>query len=80
MVQAACGRKVKAGLRTGAPHRLTRSATVGDRLRPSRHGSSIVPQIRLTGQWLAEAGFNIGDKLTVQVNHQQIYISRRARP
>ena len=53
-----------------------RTVTVGERFRLFRHRSSVVPQIRLAGLWLADAGFNIGDKLNVEVDHQEIYITR----
>jgi hypothetical protein len=77
MVQAASGRQVKPAVQNAArskKNRHARSATVGDRFRSLRRGSSVVPQIRLAGQWLADAGFNIGDRLTVHVHHQQLQI------
>ncbi|KAA2240313.1 type I toxin-antitoxin system SymE family toxin [Chitinophaga agrisoli] len=37
------------------------------------------PFIRLSGQWLQKAGFNIGDKVTVDVGHEYIMI-RRLKP
>ena len=64
MVQATCGAKV------------TRLATVGERYRPLRRGGSVVPMIRLAGQWLSGAGFNIGDRLIVEVSDHELYITR----
>lgn len=34
------------------------------------------PQLRLRGQWLAEAGFHIGDRLTVAVSQGQLVITK----
>jgi Toxin SymE, type I toxin-antitoxin system len=53
-----------------------RTATVGERFRQFRRRNSVVPQIRLAGLWLTDAGFNIGDKLNVKVDQQEIYITR----
>ncbi|WP_188316126.1 SymE family type I addiction module toxin [Chitinophaga agrisoli] len=34
------------------------------------------PFIRLSGQWLQKAGFSIGDKVIVNVEHEHIVIKR----
>jgi len=36
----------------------------------------VVPFIRLSGKWLAEAGFQIGDSVTVEVNGGNLVIRR----
>src|SRR5438132_458274 len=68
MVQTASGPDVTA-----------RSATVSERYRPSRHGGSVVPMIRLAGQWLSDAGFNVGDRLIIKVSRHELYITARPR-
>ena len=35
-----------------------------------------VPQIRLQGQWLAQAGINPGDKITVTCINNQLIIAK----
>jgi hypothetical protein len=65
---------------TPGPKSYRRSATVGERFRALRQGSSVVPQIRLAGHWLADAGFNVGDRLIVEVAHQELSITRMSEP
>lgn len=42
-----------------------------------KHGqfTSIEPKIIISGKWLAEAGFKFGDKITININHQNLNIS-----
>ena len=42
-----------------------------------RRPASRVPFIRLAGQWLAAAGFNEGDSLTVQVTSGEIRLIKQ---
>lgn len=35
-----------------------------------------VPFINITGIWLAQAGFNIGDKVIVEVSNKKLVIKR----
>jgi len=35
-----------------------------------------VPELRLIGSWLAQAGFTIGDKVEVQVSNKQLIITK----
>lgn len=56
---------------------MRRAITVGELYRTNRRHESVVPQIRLSGRWLADAGFNIGDVVTVEVGDQELYVVRR---
>jgi hypothetical protein len=40
----------------------------------------IVPALRINGQWLAEAGFLPGEKVTVQVEERSLTIQVEAQP
>jgi hypothetical protein len=50
---------------TAASH--TRTLTVGETFQRRRLGEVGVPSIRLSGKWLANAGFCIGDSIQVEV-------------
>jgi hypothetical protein len=45
----------------------TRMLTVGEAFQRRSHGESVVPFIRLSGKWLADAGFRVGDAIRVSV-------------
>ena len=51
-----------------------RIATIGRRMLTSPAKAKVVPSIRLTGQWMADAGFSIGDKVEVHVSHEKLTI------
>ena len=38
------------------------------------------PFIRIRGKWLAKAGFNCGDKIQVQVEHERLVITKKLTP
>ena len=52
--------------------------------REARHagfrGGYLVPRIRISGKWLGEAGFNIGDELTMNVEHGRLTITKKGGP
>lgn len=58
------------------PASATRFATVGERYRQLSRGDSLVPQIRLAGNWLSAVGFKIGDRLRIEILDQEIRIIR----
>lgn len=35
----------------------------------------LMPKIILSGEWLAKAGFNFGDTIIININHQNLSIS-----
>jgi hypothetical protein len=37
---------------------------------------TIVPEIRISGKWLAEAGFSIGSSANIEIHEQGITISK----
>ena len=53
---------------------MSRNLTVSALFRRNRWSFSIVPFLRLSGIWLAEAGFTSGSKVTVQVERGSITI------
>jgi hypothetical protein len=40
-----------------------------------RTSSTVVPHLRLTGHWLEQAGFAIGQQVTVTVQHGKLVIT-----
>jgi toxic protein SymE len=54
----------------------TRRVKVGERFRTGRSRDRIVPEIRLSGRWLADAGFKIGDSVSIEVGNHELYIVR----
>ena len=44
------------------------------------HPVQLEPYTVLRGQWLAKAGFSIGQKITIQVSHQQLIITPSEAP
>ena len=53
-----------------------RTHTVTPLYRPAKK-SPRVPYLRMSGQWLAAAGFAIGARITVQVTAGQLIITAR---
>jgi hypothetical protein len=45
----------------------TRTLTVGETFQRRRLSEASVPFIRLSGKWLADAGFRVGDSIRVSV-------------
>lgn len=41
--------------------------------------SRAVPKLRLSGRWLEQCGFSVGDDLQVTVGRGVLLVSRRAR-
>jgi hypothetical protein len=58
------------------PEKKLRRLTVTNR---SQHGA-FVPQVRMTGRWLARAGFPAGCRLAVAVEHGRLVVTVTARP
>ena len=52
----------------------SRTLTVGETFQRRTHGESAVPFIRLSGKWLAEAGFRVGDAIRVSVMKDHIVL------
>ena len=52
---------------TGQQVSHTRTLTVGETLQRRSHGETVVPFIRLSGKWLEDAGFRVGDAIRVSV-------------
>lgn len=55
--------------------RRKRTLKVCEQFRTTRGGDRVVPQIRLCGKWLADAGFQIGDSVLVVVGDHELYIA-----
>lgn len=53
---------------------LTRTLTVGETFQRRTRGETAVPFIRLSGKWLAEAGFRVGDSIRVSVTTGRLFI------
>lgn len=51
-----------------------KTLTVSSLFQPRRRGGSTAPHLRLSGQWLASAGFPAGSRVRVQVQHGQLVI------
>lgn len=51
-----------------------RKLTVSTLFRPLKWSTQLVPFLRLSGNWLAIAGFNPGDKVTVRVENGALVI------
>lgn len=45
----------------------------------SKWKKSIKPRLILSGDWLAQAGFNVGEQVTITVNNNQITIAKDVR-
>lgn len=43
---------------------------------PSEHAPKSVPKVVMSGAWLREAGFDIGDKVQVKVEEGRIVLER----
>jgi len=56
---------------------LTISRQIFDRISyPYDPGTKEIPFIRMGGDWLRDAGFNIGDRITVCVDNGKLIISK----
>jgi len=55
-----------------------RKLTISALFQPRRRGSASAPHLRLTGHWLREAGFPVGARVRVQVQHGQLVITPEA--
>ncbi len=51
-----------------------RTLTVCELFRPLKWSTQFVPWIRLSGKWLAQAGFHPGGKVTVRVENDSLII------
>lgn len=51
-----------------------RTLTVSKLFRPLKWNTQFVPFIRLGGNWLTQAGFNPGEKVTVRVENGALII------
>ncbi|MDR2920748.1 MAG: type I toxin-antitoxin system SymE family toxin [Tannerella sp.] len=52
-----------------------RNITVYGHFSPrSYHGECLVPQIRLNGKWLREAGFDVQDRIKIVVSNKCLVI------
>jgi len=67
--------------RNGTSERKTRRMKVGESSYPQLlksfspyAGDRVIPWIRLRGQWLARAGFAVGERLTVRVYRKRLVI------
>jgi hypothetical protein len=58
------------------PEKKVRELTVTNR---SQHGE-FVPQVRMTGWWLARAGFPAGSRLAIAVESGRLVVTVTARP
>ena len=54
---------------------MSRRFTVSSQFRPRRRGFATVPFLRMSGRWLAEAGFPIGRPVAVRIVEGNIVIS-----
>ena len=54
----------------------TRHLTVNYVYQERTYDSKLVSRISLAGVWLENAGFTVGDKVTVQVENDRIVISK----
>lgn len=52
-----------------------RTLTISKLFRPLKWRTQFVPWIRLSGNWLAMAGFNPGEKVTVRVENGSLIIA-----
>lgn len=61
--------------------RTPQRCTMGSQYYDERHGERIlscaVPKLRLTGRWLEQCGFAVGDELQVTVGRGVLLVSRR---
>ena len=55
----------------------TRHLTVNYLHQERTYDSKLVSRISLAGVWLEDAGFTVGDKVTVQVENNRIVISNQ---
>jgi hypothetical protein len=53
----------------------TRTLTVGETFQRRADGDTAVPFIRLSGKWLADAGFRVGDSIRVSVTKERLAIN-----
>ena len=59
----------------GTPPMKPRTYKVSRRFTPRRYDNTETPFIRLTGEWLAAAGFPIAGKLKAEVSHGRIILT-----
>lgn len=57
------------------PKKVMRTLTVSKLFRPLKWRTQFVPFIRVSGNWLALAGFNPGEKVTVRVENGALIIT-----
>lgn len=50
--------------------------TVSAILRKAKWSKSFKPKLTLTGDWLKDAGFGVGEKVTVQISANQLIITK----
>ena len=56
---------------------MTRTITVSSIFRKRKWMKpSIKPKVIISGSWLEDAGFNIGDKINIQIINNQLIISK----
>jgi len=51
-----------------------RSLTIQPRIRVSRYNNKSVPEIKLCGNWLKDAGFNINKKVLVTTRREMLIV------
>lgn len=55
-----------------------RSLTVSSKLVRAQFKRSIKPQLTLSGDWMAKAGFTIGEKVSIEIEADRLVIKRLA--
>ncbi len=74
-------RRSRPGRKGASPASLEALRSSGKPLKVARQwrGERSIPNLHLSGQWLAEVGFHIGDTVTVKATDGQISIIKAAR-
>lgn len=54
---------------------MERQLTVSQLFRPLKWSTQFVPFLRISGNWLAMAGFHPGDKVTVRVENGSLIVT-----
>ncbi|WP_116787626.1 SymE family type I addiction module toxin [Flavobacterium psychrotrophum] len=55
-----------------------RCLTISSKLVRAQFKRSIKPQLTLSGDWMAKAGFSIGEKVSIEIEADRLVIKRLA--